>query len=60
MSAERITLGLDELLAAARMLIDRRLTYEAALQDHFHRLLEFYRGDRSRIWSIDGIDRLYM
>jgi len=60
MSSDRIRADLDELLGAARALIDHRLTYEAALEDHFRRLLRFYRGDRSRIWSVDGIERRYL
>jgi hypothetical protein len=60
MSAGRVEAGLDELLQAASALLERRLPYEAALEDHFRRMLQFYRGDRSRIWSIDGIHRRYL
>ena len=31
-----------------------------AVADDEPRMLDFYRGDRSRIWSIDGIDRQYV
>jgi len=60
MSAERVRAGLVELLQAASALLDRRLPFEVALEDHFRRLLQFYGGDRSRIWSIDGIHRRYL
>jgi hypothetical protein len=60
MSAERVRASLDELLQAAGALLKGRLPFEVALEDHFRRLLQLYRGDRSRIWSIDGIHRRYL
>jgi hypothetical protein len=60
MSAARIREDLPELLEAARLLIERRLTYEAALADYFPRLLAAYGGDRSRIFSFDGIHEQYL
>jgi hypothetical protein len=60
MSADRVRADLDELLEAARMLIEGRLSYERALASHFERLLAFHRGDRSRIWSIDDLHRQYV
>jgi hypothetical protein len=60
MSAERVRASLDELLQAASALLEGRLPFEVALEDHFRRLLQFYRGDRSRIWSIDGIHGRYL
>jgi hypothetical protein len=59
MSAARVRADLGELLEAAGMLIEGRLSYERALETHFERLLRFHRGDRERIWSIDGIHRHY-
>jgi hypothetical protein len=60
MSADRVRADLDELVTAAGMLIERRLTYEQALASHFERLLRFHRGDRDRIWSVDGIHLQYV
>jgi hypothetical protein len=59
MSAERVRADLDELIGAAGLLIEGRISYERALASHFERLLAFHRVDRSRIWSIDGIHRQY-
>jgi hypothetical protein len=60
MSAPRIRDDLPELLHGAELLIDHRLTYEDALRDYFPRLLTAYKGDRSRIFSFDGIDAAYV
>jgi hypothetical protein len=59
MSADRVRADLDELLEAAGMLIEGRLTSERALASHFERVLAFHRGDRSRISSIDDLHRHY-
>jgi hypothetical protein len=47
MSAARIAEDLPELLDAASALIDGRLTYEQAHEQHWPRLLRAYHGDRS-------------
>jgi hypothetical protein len=60
MSAARIREDLPELLHRARLLIERRLSYEDALRDYFPRLLAAYKGDRSRVFSFDGIDAAYL
>jgi hypothetical protein len=60
MSADRVRADLDELLEAAGMLIERRLSYERALETHFERLLRFHRGDRDRIWSFDNLHHGYV
>jgi hypothetical protein len=60
MSAARIREDLPELLHGARLLIERRLSYEDALKDYFPRLLAAYKGERSRIFSFDGIDAAYL
>jgi len=60
MSRARIVEDLPELLTAARMLIEGRLSYEDALASHFRRLLVFRKGDRSRIGSFDGIHSRYV
>jgi hypothetical protein len=49
MSRARIRDDLPELLDAADLLVERRLPYEQALADYFPRLLDAYRGHRSRI-----------
>ena len=60
MSRTRIEHDLPELLDAARLLVERRLSYEDALARYFPRLLEAYGGDRSRIFSFDGIHEQYI
>ncbi len=60
MCRARILADLDALLAAADLLIERRLDYAEALEQHFGRLVRFWRGDRSRIWSIDGVHQAYV
>jgi len=60
MTRRRIEEDLPELLAAARLLIEKRLSYEDALRQYFPRLLEAYGGDRSRIFAFDGIDWAYL
>jgi hypothetical protein len=58
MSRARISHDLDELLDAAAQLIDHRLSYEQALQQHFSRLLRIV--DRSHIWTFEGIHHAYV
>jgi hypothetical protein len=60
MSAARIQDDLPELLHGAKLLIERRLSYEDALGDYFPRLLAAYKGDRPRVFSFDGIDAAYL
>lgn len=60
MCRARIVADLDALLAAADVLIERRLDYAEALEQHFGRLVRFWHGDRSRIWSIDGVHQAYV
>jgi hypothetical protein len=60
MSAARIRGDLPELLHGAELLIEQRLPYEQALRDYFPRLLSAYKGDRSRVFSFDGIDAAYV
>jgi hypothetical protein len=40
--------------------VERRLSYEEALERFFPRLLAAYGGDRSRIFSFDAIDERYI
>jgi hypothetical protein len=60
MTLPRIEEDLPELVEAARLLIEKRLSYEDALRRYFPRLLEAKGGDRSRIWTFDGIDWQYI
>jgi len=60
MSAARIQEDLGEVLGGAELLIERRRTFEEALADYFPRLLQAYGGDRSRIFSFDGIHYAYL
>lgn len=60
MSAARIRADLPELIDAAELLIEGRWSYEQALADYFPRLLKAYGGDRSRIFSFDGVHRAYV
>jgi hypothetical protein len=53
MSAARIKEDLDELVEAAAMLIEGQLSYEAALAGYFPRLVDAYRGDRSKIVTFE-------
>jgi hypothetical protein len=55
MCAERIRADLDEIVDAAGMLAERRWSYETALADHARRLMEFFRGDTTSVWSIDHV-----
>ena len=60
MTRARIEEDLSELVEGARLLVEERLPYEEALSRYFPRLLEAYRGDRSRIFAFDGIDWAYV
>jgi hypothetical protein len=60
MTAARIREDLPELLHAAELLIGRMLAYEQALAVYFPRLLDAYDGDRSRVFSMDGIHERYL
>jgi hypothetical protein len=60
MTRTRIEEDLPELVDAARLLIQKRLSYEDALRRYFPRLLEAYGGDRSKIFAFDGIDWTYV
>jgi hypothetical protein len=60
MTRARVRQDLPELLEAARLLIERRLPYEQALERHFARLVERSGGDGSWIWSFDGIHTRYV
>ena len=53
MSARRIREDLDELVEAAALLVENRLTYDEALATYVPRLLEAYRGDRSQLYSFE-------
>jgi hypothetical protein len=60
MTRARIREDLPELLHAADLLIEKCLPYEEALADYFPRLLDAYRGDRSRIFTFDNIHERYL
>jgi len=60
MSIARVREDLPELLEAAELLLEERLSYEQALAAYFPRLLAAYGGDRSRIFSFDQIHRRYL
>ncbi len=60
MSRARILADLDELLAAARLLVGRQLGYHDAMARHFSELLRAYRGDRSKLWSLDDAHLAYV
>lgn len=55
MSRARIRADLAEIVEGAVRLIERRWDYETALTDHVRRLLAFYNGDTSMVWSIDDV-----
>lgn len=58
MSAARIQADLPELLHAAAMLINGRLDYDRAMEDHFRRLRNV--RDLSSLWSFDDVHRRYI
>ena len=53
MSSRRIREDLDELVEAAALLVEDRLTYDEALATYVPRLLEAYGGDRSQLYSFE-------
>lgn len=60
MTRARIERDLPELLEGARLLVEGGLEYEDALRKYFRRLLEAYGGERSRVFSFDGIHHAYI
>lgn len=58
MSRERIVSDLDELLEAAALLVEQRLSYDDAMQQHFGRLLRIV--DRSQIWTFENVHHDYV
>jgi hypothetical protein len=60
MSSARIREDLPELLDAAALLINRKLSYEQPLATYFPRLLRAYRGDAARIFTFDNIHAHYL
>jgi hypothetical protein len=60
LSAARLRADLPELLRAARQLLAGELDYEQLLADYFPRLLAAYGGDRSRLFSFDGVHEPYL
>jgi hypothetical protein len=60
MSRARILADLDELLAAAGRLVRGELGYDDAMARHFPALLRAYRGDRSKLWSLDDAHLAYV
>ena len=55
MTGARVRDDLDRIVAAARELLDGSLTYEQSLREYFPALLAAHGGDRTAIWSIDGV-----
>jgi hypothetical protein len=53
MSARRVREDLDELSAAAVMLVEGTLSYEDALAGYFPRLLDAFGGDRSMVGAFE-------
>jgi hypothetical protein len=60
MTAARIRDDLDRIVAAARELLDRSVSYEQSLRDYFAALLAAHGADASAIWSIDSVHRGYV
>jgi hypothetical protein len=60
MCADRIDDDLDDLVQAAGLLIERRLSYEQAMAGHFERLQRFFHGRTPLIWSIDNAHADYV
>ncbi|MGH4027012.1 MAG: glycosyltransferase family 9 protein [Pseudonocardiaceae bacterium] len=60
MSRARIQQDLDRIVGAAGELLGGSLSYEQSLQDYFPALLAAHHGDRSAIWSIDGVHLAYI
>jgi hypothetical protein len=60
MTRARIREDLPELLEGARLLLERRITYEEALRLHFSRVAERSPSKRTWMWSFDGIHERYV
>ena len=60
MSEQRIRDDLGRIVAAAEELVGGSLDYERALREYFDDLLRAHGGDRSAIWSIDGVHLQYL
>lgn len=60
MTRARIREDLPELVDAARLLIEGRLTYDDALRGHFTRLVERAGDDMSWLFSFDSIHARYI
>ena len=60
MGVARVRQDIDELVDAAVKLVERRVTYEAALADYFPRLLDAYRGDASLIHTFEDVHLRYL
>jgi hypothetical protein len=60
MTRARIREDLPELLEGARLLLERRLSYEEALRLHFSRMVERSPSERLWMWSFDGIHERYV
>ncbi len=60
MTRARILDDLDEIADAAVRLVRGQVRYEDALAAYFPRLLDAVGGDRSRIFSFDGIHERYL
>jgi hypothetical protein len=60
MTHARVKEDIDRIVAAAAQLVRGRLTYEAALSEHFDNLMRFFKHDRARIWSIDNVHADYV
>jgi hypothetical protein len=60
MTAARIRRDLPELVEAAELLLERRLTYDDALRRHFARLAEHAGENAPWMWSFDDIHTQYV
>ncbi len=60
MTRARILADLDELVEAAGALLAGRVGYAEALSAYLPRLLAAYGGDRSRLFSLDGVHARYV
>jgi hypothetical protein len=60
MSRARVRQDLPELLEGARLLLERRLSYEEALLLHFARMIERSGREGPWPWSFDGIHTRYV
>jgi hypothetical protein len=60
MTIARFREEIPQLVTAAERLIERRISYEEALAEHFPRVLAAYGGDRSCVYSTDQIAEQYL